>query len=116
MNFMMLSATVQPAVTVTAQVYVSSTEEQDLWDNYMLSNKVFDAGVDHTNAAVDKRKCLEKEATDFGLWCGTDFLPEEDPNNSESLLEELEQNDELAKLLENAHMYYLVMSTIFDII
>lgn len=101
MDFVMLSSTVQPAVTVRAPVHVASMEEQNMWDN-QLSNEAFDAGVDHAAAADDERKRLEQEAADFEIWHGADFLPEEDPNSGELLLEELEQDDILAELLRNA--------------
>jgi hypothetical protein len=103
MDFVMLSSTVRPAVTATAPVHVKSTEEQDMWDNHLLSNEAFDAGVDHVATAADERKRLEQEAIDFDLWHGADFLPEEDPNDGEFLLEELEQDDILTELLWNAH-------------
>jgi hypothetical protein len=48
---------------------------------------------------------LEQEATNFDLWRGADFLPEEDPNNGELLLDELEQEDILTELLRNTRQY-----------
>jgi hypothetical protein len=52
-----------------------------------------------------ERKHLEREANNFDLWHGADFLPEEDPNDGELLLDELEQDDILSELLWNARKY-----------
>ncbi len=68
---------------------------------------MFNAGIDPAAAAAAERKRLEKEATAFDLWKGSDFLPEEDPNNGELLLDELEQEDILNELLQNAMYVYL---------
>jgi hypothetical protein len=105
MDFMILSSTIQPAVTVTARAPQRSEEEQEMWDHDAFGNAVFDAGIDHTLAATEERKRLEQEATNFDLWHGTDFLPEEDPNDGELLLDELEQDDILSELLRNARKY-----------
>jgi hypothetical protein len=78
-----------------------------MWDRYTLGNEVFDAGIDHTLAAAKERKRLEQEATNFNLWHGTDFLPEEDPDHGELLLDELEQDDILSELLRNARKYII---------
>ncbi len=37
-------------------------------------NTVYDAGVDPAAAAAAERKRLEKEATAFDLWKGSDFI------------------------------------------
>ena len=100
MDFVMLSSMVKPAVTATARIPGPSLEEQEMWDNY--SNEVFDAGIDPTVAAVEERRCLKQEATNFDIWCGADFLPDEDPKDGELLLDELEQDDILTELLRNA--------------
>lgn len=100
MDFVMLSSMVKPAVTATARIPGPSLEEQEMWDNY--SNEVFDAGIDPTVAAVEERRRLEREATNFDIWHGADFLPEEDPKDGELLLDELEQDDILTELLRNA--------------
>jgi len=102
MDFVMLSSTIKPVVTVTARVPEPSVEEKEMWDNYSLSNEIFDAGIDHTVATVEERRRLEREATNFDIWRGADFLPEEDPNDGELLLDELEQDDILTELLRNA--------------
>ncbi|KAF8953953.1 hypothetical protein BDZ97DRAFT_1766967, partial [Flammula alnicola] len=100
-DFIMLSSTIKPAVTTTAPVPRPSVEEQEMWDNHAFSNEIFDAGIDHTAAAVEERKRLEQEATNFDLWRGADFLPEEDPNDGELLMDQLEQDDILTELLQN---------------
>jgi len=79
-----------------------SEEEQGIWDRCALGNEVFDAGIDHTLAVSEERKCLEREAIDFDLWHGADFLPEENPNDGQLLLDELEQDNILSELLWNA--------------
>jgi hypothetical protein len=104
MDFVLLSSTIKPAIAVTARVPGPSVEEQEMWDNCLLSDEIFDAGIDHTAAAVEERKRLEREATDFDIWRGADFLPDEDPNDGELLLDELEQDDILSELLQNARM------------
>jgi hypothetical protein len=103
MDFITLSSSAKPAISVTARIHKPSMEEQEMWDDHAFSNKVFDAGIDHTIAVTEERKRLEREATDFDLWCGADFLPE-DPDDSELLLDELEQDDILTELLRNASM------------
>jgi len=74
------------------------------YNNCLLSDEIFDAGIDHTAAAVEERKRLEREATDFDIWRSADFLPEEDPNDGELLLDELERDDILSELLQNTRM------------
>jgi hypothetical protein len=101
MDFIMLSSMIRPEVTATARVLRPSVEEKEMWDDYSLSNEIFDAGIDHTVAAVEERKRLEREAFDFDIWRGADFLPE-DQNDGELLLDELEQDDILTELLRNA--------------
>jgi hypothetical protein len=103
-DFAVLSLTAEHTATAMARVHMPSMEEQYMWDNHALFNEPFDAG-DHTSAAVDERKRLEREATDFDLWNGADFVLEEDPTNGELLLDELEQDDILTELLRNACVY-----------
>jgi hypothetical protein len=105
MDFAILSSITQPAVTMTASVPHLSVEEREMWDNYASSNMIFDAGIDPTLAAVEERKRLAQEVINLDIWHGTDFLPEEDPNNGEQLLDDLEQDDILTELLRNARMY-----------
>jgi hypothetical protein len=110
MDFVMLSSIIKPAVTPTARILKQSVEEQEMWDNHDISNEIFDTGTDPTLAAVEERKRLEREATNLDLWHGADFLPEEDPNDGELLLDELEQDDILTELLRNARTYILLCS------
>jgi hypothetical protein len=105
MDFAMLSSAIEPAVTMKAHISGPSVEEQEMWDNSAFSNEIFNAGIDHTTAATEERKRLEQEATNFDLWHGADFLPEEDPNDGELLLDELEQEDILTELLRNTRTY-----------
>ena len=106
MDFIILSSTIQPEATVMAHAPPQrSEEEQGMWDRYVIGDEVFDAGIDHTLAAAEERKHLEQEATNFNLWHGADFLPEEDPNDGELLLDKLEQDDILSELLWNACKY-----------
>ncbi len=101
MDFAILSSesmvNINNTVRIT-QTHVPSAAEQEMWDN--------DAGVDHTADAVEERNRLEREATDFDLWHGSDFVPEHDPSDiSGLLLQELEQDDIIAELLRNASTY-----------
>jgi hypothetical protein len=105
MDFVMLCPTAEPPA-VTTPTRVLSTEEQDMWGNHALYNEHFDAGIDHAAAAVDERRRLERDANNFDLWHGADYLPEEDPNDGELLLEELEQDDILNELLRNARLLF----------
>src|ERR1700722_7019309 len=75
-------------------------------DVYDFGTSDFDAGTDHTAAAVDERKRLEREANNFDLWHGSDFVPEVDPRDGVLLLDELEQDDILTELLRNARTYF----------
>ena len=105
MDFSILSSTIQSEVPGSARAPQSTEEEQEMWRRCAFGNEVFDAGIDHTVAAAEERKRLEREANDFDLWHGADFLPEEDPNDGELLLDELEQDDILSELLRNARKY-----------
>ena len=105
MDFATLSSAMEPAVMKKAPVSKPSMEEQEMWDESAFFNETFSAGIDHTAAAAEERRRVEKEATDFDLWCGADFLPEEDPNDGKLLLDELEQDDILIELLRNARLY-----------
>ena len=102
MDFIVLPSTIQPKVAATVRAPQQSEEEQGMWDRYALGNEVFDVGIDHTLAASEERKRLERETIDFDLWHGADFLPEEDPDEGQMLLDELEQDDILSELLRNA--------------
>ena len=102
MEFIVLPLTIQPKITAMVRAPQRSEEEQGMWDRYALGNEVFDAGIDHMLAVSEERKWLEREAIDFDLWHGADFLPEEDPNDGQPLLDELEQDDILSELLRNA--------------
>lgn len=105
MDFAILSSVTQPVVTTKAHASHSNIEEQEMWDNYKTSNVMFDAGIDPALAAVEERKRLVLEAINLDIWQGTDFLPEEDPNNGEQLLEDLEQDDIMTELLRNARRF-----------
>lgn len=106
MNFVVLSSTsiIEARGTEIIGAHRPSVEEKDMWDNHQFANVTFDAGKDHASAAVEERRRLEREANDFDLWHGADYIPEEDPNDSELLLDELEQDDILTELLRNASM------------
>ena len=60
LDVVMLSSTVEHAVTKAARVHAPSMEEQDMWDNQALFPDHFDAGIDCTAAAVHERKRLER--------------------------------------------------------
>jgi flagellar hook protein FlgE len=104
-DFAQLLQSSQPAATTTPRVSKPSTEEQEMWENYAMAEKTFDAGLDHSLAAAEERKRLEKEATDFDLWNAADYLPDEGQNDSELLLDELEQSDILTEILQNTCRY-----------
>ena len=93
---------------------VPSAAEQEMWDN--MNDEEFDAGADHIANAVEERNRLEREATDFDLWHGSDFVPEQDPTDSGLLLEELDQDDIIAELLRNASTYRSITSESSDVI
>ena len=106
MEFAILSSAIKPTTT-KARLSKPSQEEQEMWDNYETSHVTFNAGVDPELAAIEERKKLALEAINLDIWHGTDFLPEEDPNNGEQLLDDLEQEDILNELLRNAREWYL---------
>ena len=98
----------------STQVRISE-EEKNMWDNFQSFEEVFDIGADHNAIAFEERKRLEQQANNFDIRHAADFLPDEDPNNPELLLDELEQDDILTELLRNAseyiHFYlYILMS------
>ncbi|PPQ87561.1 hypothetical protein CVT25_005925, partial [Psilocybe cyanescens] len=81
MDFAMLPMTAKSMAVTKQPVFKPSAEEQEMWDNSASHIETFSAGINHTATTAEERKRLEKEATDFNLWCGADFLPEEDPND-----------------------------------
>ena len=109
MDFVMLSSKFKAATTTTARICIP---EQEMWDNHAFSNEIFDPGTDPMLAAIEERKRLEREATNFDLWRGADFVPEEDPNDSELLLDEIEQDDILTELLRNARTYHIPLCSL----
>ncbi|PPQ93847.1 hypothetical protein CVT25_013556 [Psilocybe cyanescens] len=104
MDFAVLPMATKSTAVTKQPVFKPSAEEQEMWDNSASHIETFSAGINHTATAAEERKRLEKEATDFDLWRGADFLPEEDPNDGELLFDELEQEDRLAELLRNTHV------------
>ncbi|KAF8905268.1 hypothetical protein CPB84DRAFT_1845065 [Gymnopilus junonius] len=103
MDFVMLPSRPESFVPQLPHVPKPSIEEEEMWDNYAGSAETFDAGIDHTLAAIEDRKQLEREAIDFDLWHCADLIPDEEPNDGQLLLDELEQDDILTELLQNAH-------------
>jgi hypothetical protein len=82
--------------------HIPTEEEQDLWEQL---NSSFDAGVDPDAAAIDERRRLEREADEYDIWNGADFVPECDPDDCTLLLDELEQDDILTEVLQNTRMF-----------
>lgn len=112
MNFTIFSSTIQPKITEMVHAPERSEEEQGMWDRYSLGNDIFHAGVDHTTSATEERKRLEREATDFDLWHGVDFLSDStEPEDAQLPLDELESSDITSELLRNACKSYEI--TIF---
>lgn len=105
MDFLILSSTVKPKSTTTSRAPRRSEQEQEMWDRYALGQEDFCAGMDHTIAAAEERKRLERESAEFDLWHGANFLAEDSVNDAELLLDELEQDDILSELLRNARQY-----------
>ena len=113
MEFAILSSAIKPTTT-KARLSKPSQEEQEMWDNHALFTETFNAGIDRTKAAAEERKRLEKEATNFDMWRGAEFLPENDPNDTELLLDELEQEDILTELLKNTRSCIVLLSIAFS--
>jgi len=105
MDFAQLLQPSQPAATTTPRVSKPSIEEQEMWENFAMTEKTFDTGLDPSLVAAEERKRLEKEATDLDLWNAADYLPDEVQNDSELILDELEQSDILTEILRNTRMY-----------
>lgn len=105
MDFVTFTSITQSAVAAKEHVPRPSDEEREMWDDLMHCTEVFHAGVDHALDAAEERKRLEQEATEFDLW--HDSLLEQDFNVGESVLDELEQEDILSELLQNACTYSL---------
>ncbi len=101
MDFAILSSANKPVVAAKTGFPRPSLEEEEMWKNYEPSNEIFDAGINHAMTAAEQRRRLEKEATNFGLWCDEDFVLENYSTNSERLLDELEQEDLLTELLQS---------------
>lgn len=102
MDFVMLPSRPGSSIQATARIPKQSIEEREMWENYACCDEIFDAGIDDSSAAAEERKRLEREANDYDLWHGADFLPEEGSNDSQLLLDELEQDDILTEVLQNA--------------
>ncbi len=77
MQFVISSSTTQPRVSAKALAPRQSEEEKDMWERYTLGYEVFNAGSDCTHATVEERNRLEREATEFDMWHGEDFISEE---------------------------------------
>ena len=105
MNFAMLTSTIKPIAITKSHAPKLDVKEQEMWDVGALSNETFSAGIDYAAASAEERRRLAKEATDFDLWRGADYLPDEDPRDGDLLLDELEQDDILTELLRNASAY-----------
>ncbi|KAF8914285.1 hypothetical protein CPB84DRAFT_1811643 [Gymnopilus junonius] len=88
----------------SVQVSKPSAEEQEMWANFDFAHQAFSAGVNLTLDAAEERKRLKQEATNYQLYHGYDYVPGEDANDGGILLDELEQEDILNELLENAHL------------
>ena len=106
MDFVTLTSNSTIKFRPTEQTIAPRTtlEENIPWDNYEYSNNSFSAGIDCTAGAAEERKRLEKEADEFDMWHGADYLPE-DLLNGDMLLDELEQDDVLNEILRNASKY-----------
>ena len=105
MNFAMLTSAIKPIAIAKPHAPRLDIEEQEMWDDGAFSNETLSAGIDYAAALAEERRRLEKEATDFDLWHGADYLPDEDPRDGDLLLDELEQDDILTELLRNASAY-----------
>ena len=108
MDIAILSSITQPVITTHTHPSLPNVEEQNMWENYETSHVTFSAGIDPALAAIQERKQLELEAINLDIWHGTDFCPEEDPSNSNQLLDNLEQEDILNELLRNARKWYML--------
>ena len=102
MNFTIFSTTIQPKIAANIPAPQCSEEEQRIWDHFALGDNVFHAGIDHTLSATEERTRLEREAAEFDLWHGGDFLLDTDPIGDQLLLHELENDEITSELLRNA--------------
>ncbi len=107
MNFIISSSVICPEVNSKAHGPQQSEEEKEMWSKYALGNESFSAGTDLTHDA-EERDRLEREAADFDLWHGADFVAEEDPNDAELVLDRLEQDEIMAELLQNSRKQLLL--------
>ena len=108
MDFVVLSSTIKPTVAAPTSVSKPSTEEQEMWAKFDFANDAFSAGVNLTVDAAEERRHLELEATNYQLYRGYDYVSKEDPDDGGLLLDEVEQEDILNELLENAGMFKLL--------
>lgn len=105
MDFIISSSIIQPEVNEKACAPQQSEEEKEMWDKYALGNEAFNAGTDQTHTLVKERSHLEREAADFDLWHGADFVSEEDSNDAELMQDRLEQDEIMAEIIRNARMF-----------
>ncbi len=101
MEFIISSSTIQPKVSANIRAPQQSEAEKEMWERYALGHEVFNAGPDSTHALLEERMRLEREAADFDLWHGADFISE-DPNDAVLMLDALEQDEIMSELLQNA--------------
>ena len=103
-NFITLASTsfTNKSMSKPTRTNGMNDEAKNLCNSYQFLDECFDAGADPSAAEIEERKRLEREANDFDIWHAADFLPNEELNNGEMLLEELEQDDILAELLRNS--------------
>ncbi|KJA12799.1 hypothetical protein HYPSUDRAFT_60224, partial [Hypholoma sublateritium FD-334 SS-4] len=104
MDFIISSSIIRHEVTAKARAPQQSEEETEMWDRYALGLESFNAGTDYTHAAVEERNRLEREAADFDLWRGEDFVSEEEANDAELMLDGLEEDEIMSELLRNGHL------------
>ena len=107
MDFIISSSVICPEVTPRARGPQQSEEEKEMWSKYALGNEPFSAGTDQTHA-VEERNRLEREAADFDLWHGADFVAEEEANDVELILDRLEQDEIMTELLQNSRKHILL--------
>ncbi|KAF8890258.1 hypothetical protein CPB84DRAFT_1849152 [Gymnopilus junonius] len=105
-KFVVLPLMFVPSAPVAHPVQKRSLEEQEMWDNYAGSTEIFDPGIDHLATSMDERERLEQEAINLDIWDCSNLVSAEDPNDMQLLFDELEQDDIMMELLQNAHMCY----------
>lgn len=83
------------------QSHGPSSAEQEMWDDFMLTNSAFKIEQGTEEIFKSARKEFECKIEGFGLWGHLKTMPEEDTGRVEHAWDKAEQDDILTEILQN---------------